>query len=104
MTAYSHSIFGGQVAPKLAAVWQPGPGDTVKAIWSTGFRPPNFIEGLLADKLLYQANRDLAPERVVSLELAYERRFGEVAAASASLFRNDYRKIIRNVDVRCRRA
>jgi hypothetical protein len=96
--AYSHSIFGAQVAPKLAAVWQPGPGDTVKAIWSTGFRPPNFIEGLLADKILYQANRALDPERVVSLELAYERRFGEVAALSASLFRNDYRKIIRNFD------
>ena len=97
VTAYSHSIFGGQVAPKLAAVWQPGPRDTVKAIWSTGFRPPNFIEGLLADKLLYQANRDLDPERVVSLELAYERRFGEVAALNTSLFRNGYRKIIRTV-------
>jgi len=99
VTAYAHSVFGEQVAPKLAAVWQPGPADTVKAIWSTGFRPPNFIEGLLADKILYQANRDLDPERVVSLELAYERRLGEVAAASVSLFRNGYSKIIRNVDV-----
>jgi outer membrane receptor protein involved in Fe transport len=99
VTAFSHSIFGAQVAPKLAAVWQPGPRDTLKAMWSTGFRPPNFIEGLLADKVLYQANRDLDPERVVSLELAYERRLGEVAALSASLFQNDYRKIIRNVPV-----
>ncbi len=99
VTAFSHSIFGAQVAPKLAAVWQPDARDTLKAILSTGFRPPNYIEGLLADKVLYQANRNLNPERVVSLELAYERRLGEVAALSASLFRNDYREIIRNVTI-----
>jgi iron complex outermembrane receptor protein len=95
LTFFAHSLFGNQLTPKLAAVWQPGAADTVKAIWSTGFRPPTFVEALLQDRTTYLANPDLAPERVSSLELVYEHRFSDLASVSASLFRNQYRDLIR---------
>lgn len=99
VTFFAHSLFGNQFTPKLAAVWQPTSSDTVKAIWSTGFRPPTFVEALLQDQTTFLANPELAPERVTSLELVYEHRFSDVASVSASLFHNRYRDLIRFVVV-----
>ena len=99
VTYFAHSLFGNQLTPKLAAVWQPTGADVVKAIWSTGFRPPTFVEAKVQDQMLFVANPDLKPERVSSLELAYQHHFGEVASVSASLFRNDYRDLIKFVVV-----
>jgi outer membrane receptor protein involved in Fe transport len=91
---YSHSIFGHQLTPKLAAVWQPTADDTVKAIWSKGFRPPTYVEALLEDKAFFTSNDDLKPETVSSAELSYEHRFGDRAAATVSGFWNQYRELI----------
>ena len=99
LTFFTHSIFGERFTPKVAAVWQPTPDDTVKAIWSMGFRPPTVVEALFADGLFYLANPDLKPEKVSSAELVYERRLGGVAWLSASLFWNEYRDLIRRVTV-----
>lgn len=99
LTFFTHSIFGNQLTPKLAAVWQPAPADTVKAIWSRGFRPPTVVEGLLDDRLFFVPDPELKAETVSSLELAYEHRFGRVASATASLFRNDYRDLIHYMTV-----
>jgi outer membrane receptor protein involved in Fe transport len=95
LTVFHHSLFGTQLTPKLAAVWQPTPEDTAKAIWSMGFRPPTFVEARFTDNLAYLKNPDLKPEMVSSAELAYEHRFGGVASAGASFFWNAYRDLIR---------
>jgi len=94
LTFFAHSLFGNRLTPKLAAVWQPDASDTVKAIWSGGFRPPTFVEALLDDQLAFLPNPDLTPESVRSLELAYEHRFTGVASLAASLFWNRYRDLI----------
>lgn len=94
LTFYDHSIFGDQVTPKLAAVWHPGRDDTAKAIWSTGFRPPTFVEALFTDNLGYLANPALRPEKVRSAELVHEHRFGGVAFTSVGLFWNRYTDLI----------
>jgi outer membrane receptor protein involved in Fe transport len=99
VTFFSHSIFGDELTPKVAAVWQPTPEDTVKAVWSRGFRPPTVVEALFADGLFYLANPGLRPEKTSSAELLYERRLGGVATASASLFWNEYLDLIRRVTV-----
>ncbi len=95
LTYFSHSIFGHQLTPKLAVVWQPTLDDTVKAIWSRGFRPPTYVEALLDDRVAFVANPDLRPEKVTSTELAYEHRFGGRASVTASAFWNEYRDLIR---------
>ena len=99
ITFFAHSLFGNQFTPKVAAVWQPTGSDTVKAIWSTGFRPPTFVEALLQDQTTFLANPGLAPEKVSSTELLYEHRFSDVASLSASLFENRYRDLISFVTV-----
>ena len=94
LTYFRHSIFGHQLTPKLAAVWQPSLDDTVKVIWSRGFRPPTYVEALLDDRIAYLANPDLKPEKVTSTEIAYEHRFGGRASVTASAFRNEYQDLI----------
>jgi outer membrane receptor protein involved in Fe transport len=95
LTLFAHSVFGTRLTPKVAAVWQAGPRDTLKAIWSTGFRPPTIVEALFQDQLAFLDNPDLRPETVHSAELVYEHRFGDVASLSASAFWNQYRDLIR---------
>jgi outer membrane receptor protein involved in Fe transport len=95
LTYFSHSIFGDQLTPKLAVVWQPTLDDTVKAIWSRGFRPPTYVEALLDDRVAFVANPELRPERVTSTELAYEHRFGHRASVTVSAFWNEYQNLIR---------
>jgi iron complex outermembrane receptor protein len=94
VTWYTHSLFGSQLTPKAAAVWQPSRDDSAKAIWSTGFRPPAFVEAFFSDNLAYVANPALRPEKVSSTEVAYEHRFGGIASAGLSLFWDRYRDLI----------
>jgi iron complex outermembrane receptor protein len=94
VTFFNSSLFGSQLTPKLAAVWQPTRNDTAKAIYSKGFRPPTFVEALFTDNFAYVKNPEVKPETVSSAELVYEHRFGGVASTSLSLFWNRYDRLI----------
>lgn len=95
LTFHAHELFGKRFTPKVAAVWQPTAADTVKALWSNGFRAPTASEAFFEDGVSYLANPSLRPETVRSLELVYERRLGGIASIAASVFQNDYRDLIR---------
>ena len=95
LTLSNHSLFPSRLTPKAAAVWQPTGDDTLKAIWSNGFRPPTLLEALFHDNTSFLANRELRPETVSSLELDYEHRFGKKASIGVDLFRNEYHDLIR---------
>ncbi len=99
LTFHAHQLFGNRLTPKAAAVWQPSPADTLKAIWSNGFRAPTAAEAFFEDGVSYLANPSLKPETVRSLELVYERRLSGVASIATSLFQNDYRDLIQIVSV-----
>jgi len=94
LTVSHHSLFGGQLMPKLAAVWQPAPDHTVKLVWAMGFRPPTYVEGYFTDGIAYLKNPDLRPEKVASAELVYEHRLAGAASLGTSLFWNRYRDLI----------
>jgi iron complex outermembrane receptor protein len=94
LTWYVHEIFGSRLTPKLAAVWRPTASDTMKLVYSEGFRPPTAAEAFYEDGTDFLANPGLAPEEVRSAEAVYERRVGDVALVSASAFWNDYTNLI----------
>ena len=94
LTFYAHEIFGSRLTPKVAGVWRPTGSDTVKLIYSEGFRAPTATEAFFADGSSYLANPDLKPETVRSIELGYERRLGDAASLSAHLFQNVYGNLI----------
>lgn len=94
LTFYSHSLFGSRFTPKLSAVVTPTKDDTVKAIYSEGFRPPNMFEAYFEDGLDFTDNPSLRPETVRSLEVAYERRLGTVLTLGGTVFGNSYERLI----------
>jgi len=94
LTAYRHEIFGSRLTPRAAAVWRPSPRDTVKAMYSEGFRAPSASEAFFEDSLDYIPNLALRPETARAGEVAWERRVGS-AALFASLFALQYDGLIR---------
>lgn len=99
LTFYAHGLFGSRFTPKLAAVWQPSPDDTVKAIFAQGFRPPTLYESYFEDGLDFITNPALRPETVTSFEAGYERRIAGFASAGVSVYRNRYDGAITSVTV-----
>ena len=66
--------------PRVALIFNPAPKSTLKAIYGTAFRAPNFFERTF--------NPDLVPETIRTYELAYEQGIGDHLRSSASLFFN----------------
>jgi iron complex outermembrane receptor protein len=95
VTAFRHELFGSRITPRGAVVWHPSPRDTVKAIYTEGFRAPSASEAFFSDGTDFVANPALRPETARQAELACERRFGSALSLFASAFAADYRSLIR---------
>jgi outer membrane receptor protein involved in Fe transport len=99
LTAARNSLFGNRLSPKLALVWTPRTGDVVKAVASTGFRPPTTSEAFYEDGATYLPNPALRPETTTSMELAWEHRLGRHAALTATAFTSRFHDLIQFVTV-----
>jgi iron complex outermembrane receptor protein len=99
LTWYWNQLFGDRLTPRVALLWQVGESDTLKAIYSEGFRTPTVVEAYFEDGTDFLPNPDLKPERVVSAEVVYDHRFSEIATVGASFFVNEYYDLIRFVTV-----
>jgi iron complex outermembrane receptor protein len=95
VTAFHHEIFGSRITPRGAAIWHPSRRDTVKAIYTEGFRAPSASEAFFYDGTDFVANLALKPETARQGELVYERRFGTALSLFVSAFSADYRSLIR---------
>jgi iron complex outermembrane receptor protein len=99
LTWYWNQLFGNRLTPRAALLWQVGESDTLKAIFSEGFRTPTVVEAYFEDGTDFLPNPGLKPERVVSGEVVYDHRFSEIATVSVSAFVNEYYDLIRFVTV-----
>ena len=99
LTWYWNQLFGNRFTPRAALLWQVGESDTLKAIYSEGFRTPTVVEAYYEDGTDFISNPDLQPERVISGEVVYDHRFSDIATVSASFFVNEYYDLIRFVTV-----
>lgn len=95
LTAYRHEVFGSRLTPRAAAIWRSSPSDTLKALYTEGFRAPSASEAFFDDTLDYIPNLALRPETARAGELAWERRIGSTAALFASAFVARYGGLIR---------
>jgi len=74
--------------PRLALIYNPLPGSTLKAIYGTAFRVPDFEE--LSDPRF----QEISPERITSYELVYEQDIARHLRSSLSGFYNEMRHLI----------
>jgi outer membrane receptor for ferrienterochelin and colicins len=69
--------------PRVAAIYNPAEKSTLKFIYGTAFRAPNFLEMALAG-----AGQDLDPEKITTYSVVYEQGIGQHLRTSVSPFYN----------------
>jgi iron complex outermembrane receptor protein len=74
--------------PRLALIYNPFKGSTLKAIYGTAFRAPNFTE--LGDPRF----QNITPEKITGYELVYEQQIGTHLRSSLSGFYNQMDHLI----------
>lgn len=74
--------------PRLALIYNPYPGSTLKAIYGTAFRAPNFLE------LSNPGFQGLDPEEITGYELVYEQKITRYLRSSVSGFYNQMDDLI----------
>jgi len=74
--------------PRLALIYHPIPSATLKALYGTAFRAPNFLE--LSDPRF----QDIRPEEITSYELVYEQEINPFLRSSLSGFYNEMDNLI----------
>ena len=77
-----------KVNPRLALIYEPFEKSTIKAIYGTAFRAPNFWE------LTYSGFQNLKPEEITGYELVYEQGIGRYLRGSVSGFYNEMDNLI----------
>lgn len=81
--------FGANFSPRLAIVYSPFSGTTLKAIYSEAFRAPNNYESYYWDTLsLVKENNGLKPEKIRSYSVVWEQRLHENVRMSVTGFYN----------------
>jgi len=74
--------------PRVALIYNPFNGSTLKAIYGTAFRAPNFSE--LSDPRF----QDIKPEEITGYELVCEQQIGKHLRSSVSGFYNEMENLI----------
>jgi len=74
--------------PRVALIYNPVAQSTIKAIYGTAFRAPNFFERI-------NGTSGLGPETITTYELVYEQGLGTHLRASVSGFYNQMDDVIR---------
>ena len=80
--------FDAAFSPRLALIYNPVEKSTLKAIYGTAFRAPNFLE------LALSPPGQLEPENITSYELVYEQEIGRHLRSSVSGFYNELDDLI----------
>jgi iron complex outermembrane receptor protein len=83
---YGH--FAPSFDPRLALIYNPFTGSTIKAIYGTAFRAPNFTE--LSDPRF----QNISPEKIAAYELVWEQEIGRHLRTSLSGFYNQLDDLI----------
>lgn len=93
-----HSDYDAVTSPRAALIWQPTQRLSLKGIVGSSYRTPNAYERFYNDNGDSQnANPDLQPEEVSSVEVATVYRFGSSGRLEVSAYRNEITDLIDQV-------
>jgi iron complex outermembrane receptor protein len=75
--------------PRVAVIYNPAEGSTLKALYGTAFRAPNYVELTSAG-----FGDNIRPEKITAYELVYEQEIGRHLRSSLSGFYNQMEDLI----------
>lgn len=74
----SYSDFGTSSSPRLAAVWKVDTNNSIKFLFATAFRAPNFLELYDRNNVVDFGNQNLNAEKVKTTEIAWLKSLNNV--------------------------
>jgi outer membrane receptor for ferrienterochelin and colicins len=81
-----YSDFGSTINPRLALVWNSSEKLTTKLLYGSAFRAPSFSELYYQNNPVTVGNRNVKPEKLKSVELAFSYLFTKNLKANVTLF------------------
>lgn len=85
----------GTTNPRIALIWNPAEGTTLKLLYGSAFRAPNAYEVYYDDgNLTQKASAGLKPETIDTYELILEQRLNARLNLVASVYRNEIEDLI----------
>ncbi|MCE5324526.1 TonB-dependent receptor [bacterium] len=81
-----YSTFGTHSSPRTAVIYQPTHSDTLKLLYGTAFRAPNFYEMDYCDGVTTIGNQNLQPENLTNVELVWEKALSNETRITTSFF------------------
>jgi len=92
---YDHySDFGGTSNPRAGFVWEFIANTSLKLLYGSAFRAPNFKDLYQTNNPSYVGNPDVKPEKIKTYEAGIEHRFLEKYTARLNYFYNDIEDLI----------
>lgn len=89
-----HSQTGSTLSPRIGLIFNPAVQTTLKLLYGTGFRSPNFSEMHLEYPGSNKSNPGLRPEQIATWELVAEQQIADNWYAVASVFYNHMTNLI----------
>lgn len=89
-----YSDFGSATNPRLALVWATSENLTTKLLYGSAFRAPSFSELYFKSNPVTLGNPNLKPERMETLELAFNYRFNPNLQTTLTLFSYEAKEMI----------
>lgn len=89
-----YSDFGSATNPRLALVWATSENLTTKLLYGSAFRAPSFSELYFKNNPVSLGNPNLKPERIDTLELAFNYRFNPNLQTTLTLFSYEAKEMI----------
>jgi iron complex outermembrane receptor protein len=89
-----YSDFGSATNPRLALVWGTSENLTTKLLYGSAFRAPSFSELYFKNNPVTLGNPNLKPERIDTLELAFNYRFNPNLQTTLTLFSYEAKEMI----------
>ena len=94
-----YNSFGNTVNPRVALIWKPREGTTLKLLYGQAFRAPNTYQLGYENATNQRANPNLQPETIQTYEAVAEQFFTKTWGGSLSVFRNDITGLIDTTDL-----
>jgi len=93
-----YSDFGSTINPRAALVWQSAYNLTTKLLYGRAFRAPSFAETRNINNPVALGNRNLDPEIIDTIELAFDYHPTQDIGTTLNIFRYELQNIIRFVN------
>lgn len=94
-----YSTIGSSINPRAAIVFNPIKSGALKILYGEAFRAPSVYEAEYAEEDYWEANPDLEPEKIRTMEVLWEQQLSDELSGFVSLYNYEMKNLIDTVEL-----